>query len=122
MEILNLATVAGFVTLLVAVLTAMNLFADNFERIMQALHKWRISKRKPTYILIPTVEEIARYSVKTPQRELVDTREISHDELAEILHEREIVKIRITMVAVVFYILFISIGLRLFYIGISRYL
>jgi len=120
MEILNLTAVAGFLAILVAALTAMKLVSENFERFTTSFRRWRDRRNKPKYILVPTPEELAKFSVQEPQRHYPSARELE-------LEQREALlaalwtsgQMRVVPIMIVFICAFALIGGRLVYLGFS---
>lgn len=120
MNELNATTLAGFLALLIAILTVLKLISENLERTMASFRRWRDSRKRPKYILIPTAEELARYSVQEPQRHVMDNHEIGRElerQARRLLWTHA--QMRVVMIMVTFALLFAAIGFRLLYLGLA---
>ena len=112
-------TLAGVIALLVAFLTALKLLSENFEKILGVYGRWQDKRKRASYILIPSAEELARYSIKEPDRHYPLPEDIDADARARhISREGRLANARMISLMVVFSILFGIIGSRLIYVGI----
>lgn len=120
MSALGLSTIAGAIALMIAVLTALKLISENFQHWSRAFQTWRDRWRKPKYVLLPTVEELAQYSVKTAVRIQMSPGEVLEERRATAEHAiLTRGQIRIYSVLVLFASMYAAIGLRLLYLGIE---
>lgn len=114
-----LTAAAGVIALMVAILTTLKLLSENFEKMLAAYSRWRDKRNRPRYILMPTLEELAKYSVKEPDRQYPSKKDIEKLETEKMQRSLDVrKKIRILLVWTMFAIMFASIGVRLLYLGL----
>ncbi|WP_202330037.1 hypothetical protein [Mesorhizobium sp. L-8-3] len=120
MNELNATALAGFLALLIAILTVLKLISENLERTTASFRRWRDSRKRPKYILIPTAEELARYSVQEPQRHAMSARDLECElkgQANQLIWTHA--KTRVALVMVTFALLFAALGIRLLYLGLA---
>lgn len=68
------ATIAPIITLFIAILTISLYSFRLYEKIENELKKWRKRKITRNLVIIPTPDEIAKFSVKVPQKHYAEEK------------------------------------------------
>lgn len=110
------AAAAGAFVALFAVLSALTGAVEYILSLVRRFQAWR---HRRTYILIPTIEEIAKFSVKEPDLHRPSARDKFEEARRRwIQYDERIKQLRVSMLIFSFAVLFFIIFLRLFYLGV----
>ena len=81
--------VAALAGVLIGIFTALKLIAAGVEYLFSTRRRYTEWKHKRTLVLFATVEEIAKYSVKAPDRHSATQEELNQDVWRGIFRQRE---------------------------------
>jgi hypothetical protein len=118
----RIAALGAIFAAVVALLTILQLMTSGVEYLIVLRRRFRAWRHRPRYILIiPTNEEVAKYSVRLPDRHEPEVRDIREDyALEERLHREQIQRLRVMLMLLAFSLLYLLLFVRLLYIGLSE--
>lgn len=112
------STIAAIAGALTAAFTVLKLFTSGIEYLAASFEKARQRRNKRTYILLPTIEEIARYSPKLPDRFEPTKKEVAeYEALVKERYTHRVMSVRIGMLIFAFGFCYTAILLKLVYLG-----